>query len=175
MTDMARANGWTYHGAAAGCAFQEQFGAPTAVRQSPERRTLVDFVNGFNKKVKLLTLDLQRRYPTDAKMWRAKERILLAIREDPRLIIEDVGPYLYRFREKIYSGDDEFFITNDYGSELKECTNMERRDITAHIIPKAKDTYLSLTDEEKKHYQELVVGMLDEYVEYLAAQRLDGA
>jgi hypothetical protein len=83
------------------------------------------------------------------------------------------GPYLYQYRDKIYSEDvDEsssFFIENEYDKEIKENTGGEKLELAKYIIPKMKECALSLPYDEKKQYKDFTSNLLDDYIEYMAA------
>lgn len=136
--------------------------------------SLAVLVERFNRNVKLLTVDLYRRHPSDSFIWRAKERIILAIDLDPVFIIQTVGPYLLKYRDQIYAGDFTFFVRNSYDSELKEGVDSDKIDLTAYIIPKAKEVFAGLNIIEKGEYQRTAEALLDDYIEFVSAQRLDG-
>lgn len=133
----------------------------------------VEYVNGFCHTIKVITTDLMRRFPEDPVVYRAHKRIVTIIGIDPKMVIDICGPYLYQYRDKIYSDDiDEsssFFIENDYDREIKESSGGEKLELAQYIIPKMKECALSLPYDEKKQYKEFASNLLDDYIEYLAA------
>jgi hypothetical protein len=134
----------------------------------------VTYVEEFNRVLKKMTCDLVVRYPTDATIGRAKKRILLAIDIEPIFIIDEVGPYLYRYREGIYAGDADFFIENDYDAELKESVNAEKADLVSYIIPKVKTAWGEAGADQREAYKVAVQDLLDVYLEYLALRLTQG-
>ena len=139
-----------------------------AAPPSNPRTALAVQVECFNSILKKLTCDLVVRYPADAKIDRAKKRIMLAIDIDPILILDMVGPYLYKFRDGIYAGDADFFIENDYDAELRESVDADKADITAYIIPKVKTAWGDSGPVDRAAYTETVQALLDAYIEYLS-------
>lgn len=131
-------------------------------------------VSSFNRGIKALTVSLYNLAKTDATIWRAKERVVTAVSVEPLLVINLVGPYLYKYKDQIYSGDDQFFVENDYGQELRDATSSERKEVVMAIIPKMKAVWQALDPDTKLAFQEGVVGLLDDYIEYLAARLLPG-
>ena len=133
----------------------------------------VEYVNNFCQTVKIISTDLMKRFPNDPIVHRAHKRIITIISIDPKLVIDMCGPYLYQYRDKIYSEDvDEsssFFIENDYDKEIKENSGGEKLELAKYIIPKMKECALSLPLEEKKQYKDFVSSLLDDYIEYIAA------
>ncbi len=143
------------------------YGAGAAPVESP-RAKLTRHVNEFNSTLKRLTVDLVTRYPDDPKIARAQKRINLAIDASPVTIIEIVGPYLWKYRKEICTGQAEFFMTNDYDTELQESEDAEKADIAAYIIPKVKDAWRAAKQPERDAYTETVQDLLDSYMEYVA-------
>lgn len=134
----------------------------------------VQFVESFNHGLKILVRDLIKRYPTDSVVFRAHKRVMTIIAIDPLFAINEVGPYLYSYRNQIYNLDQEtiesFFFESDFDEELKASVDQEKADMVSYIIPKAKECARSLPPAEKKEYRELVVSLLDDYIEYLATK-----
>jgi hypothetical protein len=133
----------------------------------------IQYVNNFCQTIKVITTDLKRRFPDDPVVYRAHQRIITIISIDPKMVIDLCGPYLYQYRDTIYSENvDEsssFFIENEFDKEIKESSGGEKLELAKYIIPKMKECALSLPYEEKKQYKELTVNLLDDYIEYVAA------
>jgi len=138
-----------------------------------DRNSYIEFVNNFCHTIKIITTDLMRRFPDDPVVYRAHKRIITIISIDPKMVIDLCGPYLYQYRDKIYSEDvDEsssFFIENEYDKEIKESSGGEKLELAKYIIPKMKECALSLPFDEKKQYKEFASNLLDDYIEYIAA------
>jgi hypothetical protein len=136
----------------------------------------IAFVESFNHNLKLITRDLSKRFPNDAKVHRAQKRIMTVINIYPLYVIESVGPYLYSYREQIYNldanGNLVFFLDKNYAEELNEVADDEKIDMITFIMPKVKSIARTLAAEEQAQYKDIVVAMLDDYVEYLAARAL---
>ena len=141
---------------------------PPSPEAAPPAGTLVSYVEEFNSILKKLTCELAIRYPNDATIDRAKKRIHLAMDIDPTFIIDEVGPYLYPYREEIYAGDADFFIENDYDAELKQSVDTEKAGLTAYIIPKVKTAWGESDADQQEAYMVTVQALLDIYLEYLA-------
>jgi len=133
----------------------------------------IEYVNGFCHTIKVITTDLMRRFPEDPVVYRAHKRIITIIGIDPKMVIDICGPYLYQYRDKIYSDDvDEsssFFIENEYDREIKESSGGEKLELAQYIIPKMKECALTLPLDEKRQYKEFAINLLDDYIEYVAA------
>jgi hypothetical protein len=133
----------------------------------------VQYIHSFCKTIQIITNDLKKRFPDDPVVYRAQKRVMTIIGIDPKLVIDVCGPYLYQYRDKIYSDDvDEsssFFIENDYDREIKESSGGEKLELATYIIPKMKECAIQLPLEEKKQYKDFATSLLDDYIEYLAA------
>lgn len=116
-----------------------------------------------------MAADLYNRFKTDSTIWRAKERIFLAINSNPPFVMNTVGSYLYDYRKPIYAGKEEFFLENSYDAELWASVNEEKADLSKYIIPKIKEAWKTLKPKEKEDYKAVVTSLLDDYVDYLIA------
>lgn len=127
-------------------------------------------ISEFNRILKRLTCKLATYYPSDATIYRVKERILTSMSMMPLSIIDEVGPHLYKYRYEIYAENTNFFIENDYDSELKRnanSNNSEKINLVSYVIPKVKEAWRASDEMERSDYQETVQDLLDIYVNYL--------
>ena len=129
--------------------------------------SFVGSVEAFNRKIKVLTLDMHNRFRTDSMVWRAKERVMSAIAIDPLYIIDVVGAYLFAYRAQIYERESAFFVEQDYEREFRESRDSSKVDAVKYIMPKIKSAWKTLDASTRKQYEDCVIGMLDDYVEYL--------
>lgn len=131
------------------------------------------YIESFNRVLRGLALALNDRYPDDAMVARAHRRIVTLISISPLAAIDLAGPYLYSYRDQIYAaeadpdGAGSFFIENEYDAELRESIDQGRVDLVRYIIPLVKDCTRAMDLAEKKEYVEMVVLLLDNYIEYL--------
>jgi hypothetical protein len=136
----------------------------------------IAFVESFNHNLKVLVRDLSKNCPADATLYRAKERTMTVIAVSPLFVIDSVGPYLYKYHVQIYALEAEpgamerFFLENDFDTELKASVNQEKADLVKYVIPRAKEYVRTLAPEAKREYGLLIVALLDDYLEYLAAR-----
>ena len=145
---------------------------------SMTNNALVRHAESFNSALRRLTVDLyarSREPGADATLWRARERVMLAIDQSPLFCIDRAGDYLYRYRDQIYSRDEKFLAETDYDRDLKAGTNAGRVDLVRYIIPRAKQMALALSPEDRGDYFLQVQAMLDDYIEYLALRELGRA
>jgi len=125
-------------------------------------------VEGFNSGIRTLVSKLAEIYPDDAMVYRIRKRINLALDVDPLFIVNITGPQLLRYSEKIYAKDFTFFVANDYDAELKESVDAGRMEAAAYLIPKVKESAVALPEDERKKYMEVIVDMLDNYIDFVA-------
>lgn len=140
-----------------------------------EHRSFIKYVESFNHNLKIITREIVKRCPADATIYRAQKRIMTVLALEPMFAIKQIGPYLYTYRDKLFNFNDDvesFFLENDFDTELKDSVNQGRVDMTAYIIPKAKDCIRSLPPDEKKEYYDLIVKLLEDYIEYKSVNPL---
>ncbi len=138
------------------------------------QQTSANYVEKFNRNVKLLTTILHKQFSKDPIVWKIKGRIETGISVSPVYIMDTVGKYLYEYREQIYQGDIKFFLHNTYEEDIKKSVNEEKVELAKYLIPKIKEAYAVTNCEKRKEYQELVVELLDIYVDYLLDKRTRG-
>ena len=129
---------------------------------------LITLIEEFNRIFKHLACDLATKYPTDATIDRIKKRIILAVNINPISIIDIVGPYFFTYRTQVYSGDEKFFIENDYDTKLLPNIDAEKADLISYIIPKVKQAWRASSISERDDYVMTIQSLLDVYIEYLA-------
>jgi hypothetical protein len=143
-----------------------------SVSAKPTNASYIQHVESFNKKLKILTLDMYNRFKSDAMIWRAKERVMASIAIDPLYIIDVIGTYLYSFRVQIYGKNAAFFIEQEYEKEFRESVDPSKVDMVRYIMPKLKSVWGSLDATSKAQYEQIVIDLLDDYVEYLSELKL---
>jgi len=134
-------------------------------------KNYIAYVEAFNRQIKTLTLDVETRIPNDPQIARVKKRVMSIISIDPLYIIKEVGPYLYSYREQLYNLTEEnfkFFLDNDFKQEFEESEDEEKTEMVSYLMPKVKECMRDLEQAEKESYGEIIVDLLDSYVEYLA-------
>jgi hypothetical protein len=138
----------------------------------PGPRTIHQCVERFTHNLKLLTVDLHKRCPEDATVYRAKQRIMAGITADPLNVVNIVGPYLLRYQKEIDEFGPEvetFFMANSFDQELKESMRdeaaAEKVDLARYIIPKVKEIARDMEFEQKKQRIDLVSEMLSDYLD----------
>ncbi len=125
------------------------------------------YIDSFNKKVKLLILSIYNKNKNDALIYRTKERVMLICNMDPKLVIDNVGKGLYKFKEQIYEMNEDFALTHDFSKDL----NADIKDFS-NIMDRLKEMWTALPSEDKEEYINLIQDLLDDYIEYLSCIHL---
>lgn len=139
-----------------------------------ETRTREEVVHSFIKTAKALAIDLHQRFDGDPTIDRIKKRIILAANALPIHIVEVAGPYIYRYREVIYSDDEtvwgQFFEPNSgniFSEDIGRAKDAENRDLATYLIPKLQALARGETSEVRKAYVDKTRELLDDYLDYL--------
>jgi len=142
--------------------------------KSSAQDSYIENINAFNSNMKFVGLDLKSRYPNDPLIYRAHKRLMFAIGWDPLCVIKAVGPYLYNHRTQVYAmateqGSEDFFIENSYDDEIDASSKEdgEKFEMVKHIFPRVKQCAKNFSTEELNQYKQLVIDLLDDYVEFL--------
>ena len=126
------------------------------------------YAEKFNHNIKTIARDLARQFPNDAMAARMQKRVGLAIGLDPLMLIKLVGPKLYAYREQISSNDvaaEEFALTHSFGAEIS-AADADGAEAASHFIPLVQQYLRNASAAEKKAYRDLVVELLDCYLEF---------
>ncbi len=125
-------------------------------------------LENFTSVLRVIVRDLARQYPNDVVVARVQKRITLAASVNPGAVVEVVGGYLYRHRDLIYSDDGgaAFFLADARVGEAA----LAAPDVAHHLVPRLQQYARTLDAAGRQAYIDLVVELLDEYVEILAAR-----
>lgn len=119
--------------------------------------TFLKHLKEFVKTMKLLANNLMLHYNDDPIMAMTRDRMMLICREQPQLLIDVVGKWLYENKDQIYSMDEDYFVNMSV-----TFTNADFN----HIFNRLVELTKKLDAKEKKPYYKLVQKLLDEYVAY---------
>jgi hypothetical protein len=112
----------------------------------------------------------------DADVMKIKDGYQIIRNENPKLVMEMAGPYLWNYREEIKGRKESFFLNNDFKKELAEAQKSGVAEMTDFedlpaIIGKMKRTWNLFTAVEKETIWGKVTSMLSQYASYVAAQK----
>lgn len=120
----------------------------------------------FNRKLVALTRVVARKMPEDPQVNNVQTRVATGLSIRPLEAINLVGDYFYKFNAQIYKKDDTFFIENSFEEEIQEGVDPERIMLARLLMPKLKECARKLESEEKNSLFDLIIEMLDIYLEW---------
>ena len=134
----------------------------------------VEYAESFNHNLKVLARDLARQFPSDAVIARIQKRTVAIIALDPLAVIDIAGPRLYQYHEMIYGEGVAalaHFIEYDFSRDIATAGDREDIEMATHIIPKVQQAVRAVAPEVQRAYWDIMVGLLDDYIEYLATKK----
>jgi phage terminase Nu1 subunit (DNA packaging protein) len=117
-----------------------------------------EYMKTFSKYSKEM-LRLIEKKDNDEVLHRARKRLEIIDGGNPAFIIDNLGPYLVLFKDKILDRDPNWFINRDY----KDLTQNEYGDL---IIKKLKEKWSMCCKDEQSHLADRFTSMLTMYCEY---------
>lgn len=128
--------------------------------------TPMQCIDSFIRNVKLLTLDMKKRFPKDAMVDRIEKRINLAASIDPLFVMKTVGDYIVAYEGQISDRDEKFFLEKSFDEEIDEGTKQDKIDMVKYLMPKIKEKFKSLDKGDRESYFDTISEMLEAYVTY---------
>lgn len=148
-------------------------------REQGNRKELKDTMETnavqFCANLRFLMNNLCSKNPKDDDLIDLKRRLNLATTSNPRTIIEIAGPYFFKYRKSIASGNMDKFVDGDYMDDVREAA--QKNDIkgdvesVSDIIVKIKSTWKLFKPAEKQVTTTKIVEMLSFYAQYLMSQK----
>lgn len=131
----------------------------------------------FNSNL-LKTLKISISKSPNDKYLQEVETVVKAINTmEPDLIIRKAGPYLFKYKEKLASKDESFFLQNSFNDDLheyyangKDEHDFDQEDVV-YIMQSFKDTWISLTPYEKETIWSIVSELFRSYARYIGSER----
>ena len=139
-----------------------------------QTETIHTFVDRFTRNLRLLANALVKAYPKDETVARARKRIGTGIDVDPLTVVNMVGVYLFKYKDQIYAFNpsvEAFFMESNFDDEIKAGVDSEKVDLVKYLIPRVKDHARTLPPDQKKVYIDIVVELLDDYIETLTIDK----
>jgi hypothetical protein len=106
----------------------------------------------FNKYTRVMLI-LVIKKDNDQELDSGRRKLDLAIRGDPAFIINNLGPYLITFQDKIRERDTQWFVGRSY-------TDMNTNEYGELIISKLKEKWSVCTKKERKKFGDCFNAML---------------
>lgn len=144
-----------------------------------ETRTKKELDNDKNLMVDRIITNLricmqeaQALKPNDPNFYRAIKRVNLAIQYEPLLVITRLGEYLYKYKRFVYDANSDNDILSCEFAETATISNQEVADITIIVIAQLKNCARALNAESKQFFRNLMIAMLDDYLEFKYLDKL---
>jgi hypothetical protein len=138
---------------------------------SSSGNSYIKYAEAFNHSMKVLTRGIARTVPEDAIAARIQKRANVIMAIDPLAVIKRAGPLLYEYREKIYDFSEDaetFALSLTFEAEIEQADDEDTAH-AKHLIPLIKKCWDTFTRPEKDSYRELLVDLLDNYIEFTTA------
>lgn len=100
-----------------------------------------------------------------------KDKYAIIRREQPQIIIKIVGPYLWKYRENIKTGNLDILLKNDFNDEKIEAQELihDSIDKINNIIESFKNSWLLFSPFERDIIKKKLQKLLAYYSGYLIA------
>lgn len=118
-------------------------------------------VTAFNNKLRTLFTCLEAANKGNALVIDAKNRATTAINASELAAIQNIGPVLFKYKDKIIAGNAEYFLNHTF----EEFTEFK------DIVDKAKQTWKSCKENERAALQGIIKDMTVLYVEYVLIEK----
>lgn len=126
----------------------------------------VEILESFLHILKGIVKEIVEHIPDDPKIYRIHKRIMLAIDYHPEFTFNKVGSYLYKYRNFIYDSSTEDLLLQWDFVEAYNKKDKEVEDVSLLIISELKRHMMLMNKEQKDYYRQMVVDLLDNYIEY---------
>jgi hypothetical protein len=128
----------------------------------------VDIVNEFTRTVKIMVNEMASKYPGDDIIIRGKKRVSLVTDKCPVFVVSEMGAHLFRYHKQIQAKDVRFFLENSYDKEMAHSikTNPEAASLSAYLMPKVKESWKTLDEEEQDEYYKRIINLLSMSIQY---------
>lgn len=138
---------------------------------------LVSITDNFNKRIKQLITIIQIKLHDNVLVESTKQKINLAIKADPVFILEEGGPYIYKYKDLIYDDHFDNFIMHPYeyikDDDKKSIENVnttmesDKKDGFKFILDSLRAEWKNYSEQEKKKIKTIVKVLLSEYCKYI--------
>lgn len=119
----------------------------------------------FNGHIVYLTKLLEKKNDYNPSIKELQNRVHLATTTDPFILIQEAGPYVFKYRDQIRRNDIEFFMASK-PDDLIDGDVPEEID-AGNIIELCKQNWNNLKDSEKSIIIDKVKSLLTLYVRFL--------
>lgn len=129
----------------------------------------------YNSTINQLVLICVAKHPDDESILRIKEVLRAIMAVESGIIITESGPFIWNYRDNIAKRDENFFLANDFKTEIsaaKDKTDKKfREDEIAQIMRTLKAMYVNMTEPEKEVTWTHISQLLRAYAQFLGCEK----
>ncbi len=140
--------------------------------------TKLEVVALLNKSVILLISKLRKKYPNNGDVNVLENRVKLVKNEDREILIRNIGPLLFKYREFILTDDksvaEKFFQNASNIDELSKLTAQkddEMAQTVLNLFELIRSFYFSSDDRAQTSLHNTAINMLKCYIRYLSVDK----
>jgi hypothetical protein len=122
-------------------------------------------ISDFNNIVYRIITATQKVLPSDADLYRIRQRLEVGIGTKRSIVIDKAGPAIWKYRERIEAEDETYFLSNP----LNDVQSMDKE--IPFLMEKIKNMWRGLNEDEKKEFYGLTNQLVGIYAEYLLCVR----
>lgn len=125
------------------------------------------YVDSFLHNLKIVIKETNNLLPNDPVLYRVTKRINAVIHVDPLLVFNNVGTYLFKYKDFVYDKSTEDLLMEwDFIETEMSNPNNENKDIVQIIIYNLKICLKNMDNNGKEFFRALICQLLDDYLEY---------
>lgn len=132
-------------------------------------KTIID--DGIHN-IKILSREMLKNLSNNVNYKRLHKKITLYLEIDPLTAFIKSGEFLYAYRDIIYNGiDDDKLLVKDF-PEIREIEDTKDVEVCLLIMGELKLLYTS-DPSLRKFYKNIMINILDGYLEYIYLQEIN--
>lgn len=134
-------------------------------------KAVSNFANNMSKIIQAV----KEKQKQNIDIIKIQDMFSVARRETPEMIVQMAGPYIWKYREQISTGNVDFFLANNFEEDIieangkKEIAEISEFENTALLMQCAKRTWHMFIPAEKQNIIKLIKSLLQEYAKYISA------
>jgi len=149
------------------------------IREKKELRASMDSAcKLYNSNINQLTAIACHKNPDDENIAKIRDALRAVIVADETIVIVQSGTYVWKYRERIATKDESFFLDNTFDEDIatvKENSFSTGKDFSddeiATVMNSIKSIYKTMKAPEKETVWRHVIDLLRSYAQYLGAER----
>lgn len=136
-----------------------------------DKRTKEQRLSDFNRRLFWLVTLLERRRPNDSNPNRLRRVMATVKGYDNKILLEEAGPFIYKFRREIIGREDDFFSIDLMKKEISNngASNQKHNEFALELFIMSRTEYDKMRPEEQKDIQDKLLELLNDYFLYIMA------